>query len=86
MVEVCQHLNLKMWTNSPVIEVNRGNIIHVIVVNLQLPNSDVDAVTNQCQTPTTYDEYCFQTTKHIDKYVCVFKRRENFESKCLSKS
>lgn len=36
---LCQHLILKMWTKFPVIEVNRGNIIHVIVVNLQLPHN-----------------------------------------------
>lgn len=43
---LCRHLNLNIWTNFPVIEVNVGNIIHVIVVNLQLPDSDSMAVEN----------------------------------------
>lgn len=31
-----------VWTNNSVIEFSGGNIIHVIVINLQLPNSDTN--------------------------------------------
>lgn len=41
----CQHLELWMWANFSVIEVNEGNIVHVNVPNLQLPNSDTICAT-----------------------------------------